>query len=115
MKYGYMMYDCTIDEMQKHKADCYDLKRESDPASVFGYYKFANVQDAVERINSLYVPMEHGDIPHVEWQLDESGTLLIKEITFDKPEDQTLYQDAVERAWALGGHLDVRVQQIFYD
>jgi len=114
-KYGYRMYNCTLNDLLHYKKNCYHVKKVPNPAEEFGYCIFENVDDAIKKINFCYTPAEHGSLPHTIHSFAESNQLLIKEITFYKPEHQILYQTAVETAWALDGHLDPRVQQFYYD
>lgn len=114
-KYGYKMFECSLEELFQYKRDCSDVKKQINPAEKFNYVTFATIADAVHKINSRFIPTVHGDLPKIQWSLDQSRQLLIKEIEFYNYEDQHLYQSAVERAWAIGGHLDPRVQQFFYD
>jgi hypothetical protein len=114
-KYGYKMFDCSLEEMRQYHHDCHWFKRLVNPSEKFKYVTFFDTTDAVKKINSVFIPAKHGDLPKVQWSLQESSQLLIKEIWFFKYEDQQLYQCAVERAWALGGHLDLRVEQHYYD
>ena len=115
-KYGYKMFDCTKEQLIRYNHDeCYMQKRPSNPSEKFQYVRFNSVDDAVKRINSMFIPTEHGNLPKVEWSLQDNNQLLIKEIWFYDRNDAYLYQCAVERAWALNGHLDVRVEQQYYD
>ena len=114
-KYGYKMFDCSLEEMVQYNNDCYVIKKSPNPSEQFNYITFADVETAVKKINSVFIPAEHGDLPKVQWSLQESAQLLIKEIWFYTYKDPQLYQSAVERAWALGGHLDLRTEQHYYD
>lgn len=114
-KYGYRMYNCTRQQLQEYKMKQYSKKKKENPRIEFGYKTFKDTDHAIREINSIFVPNEHGNLPLIHWKLTESNTLLIKVISFYEFNDQTLYQCSVERAWALGGHLDPRVEQIFYD
>lgn len=115
-KYGYRMFDCTKEQLIRYNHDeCYMQKRPSNPSEKFNYVTFEDVDDAVKRINSVFIPMSHGELPKVQWSLHDNNRLLIKEIWFYESKDQDLYQQSVERAWALNGHLDVRVEQQYYD
>jgi len=114
-KYGYRMFDCSLQEMYQYSNDCYAVKKGLTPSEKFNYVTFADVDTAVKKISSFFIPVEHGDLPYIEWTLQESSRLLIKKIWFYRLEDQQLYQCAVERAWALGGHLDPRVEQHYYE
>jgi hypothetical protein len=113
-KYGYKMFDCSVEEIKDYTDYCYKHKNIPQP-QVFSYVRFTNVEEAIERINAVFIPASHGNLPKTEWSLSESNSLLIKEIWFYEYKDQDLYQCAVERAWALGGHLDPRVEQHYYD
>ena len=114
-KYGYRMYNCTREQLEEYLMNCYNIKKHPTPADKFGYRIFNDINHAIREINSIFVPTSHGNLPLVHWKLAESNTLLIRVISFYEFNDQTLYQCSVERAWALGGHLDPRVEQIFYD
>jgi len=114
-KYGYKIFDCSLEEMRQYKDYCYTIKKSPNPSEKFNYVTFADVETAVKKINSVFVPAEHGGLPKIQWSLQESAQLLIKEIWFFTYKDQQLYQCAVERAWALGGHLDLRTEQLYYD
>ena len=115
MKYGYKMFDCTLDQWKQFIDHSYDVKKVPDPENKFSYVQFQNCEEAISRIRSVFVPKSHGNLPKVKWTLTDRNTLLVKEIEFVTNEHSLLYQKAVERAWALGGHLDKRVKQIFYD
>ncbi len=114
-KYGYKMFDCSLEEMVQYNNDCYVIKKSPNPSEQFNYITFADVETAVKKINSVFIPAEYSILPKVQWSLQELSQLLIKEIWFYTYEDQQLYQCAVERAWALGGHLDLRTEQHYYD
>ena len=114
-KYGYKMFDCSVQEIKDYTNYCYKHKKTPLLPRVFPYVRFTNVEDAIGRINAIFIPEAHGNLPKTEWSLAESNSLLIKEIWFYESKDQDLYQCAVERAWALGGHLDARVEQHYYD
>lgn len=113
-KYGYRMFDCSIGQLNRYLGNCYDLKKTPIFTDQFSFVKFQNVEDAIKKINSIFIPAHHGTLPKVEWSL-HGDDLLVKELLFYKIDDQFLYQTSVERAWALGGHLDPRVKQYFYD
>lgn len=114
-KYGYKMFDCSREEVKKYFDKCYNIKKTPTPSEIFSYVKFLNVEDAIQKINSVFIPAHHGNLPEIKWSLSESNSLLIKEIWFYTYQDQYRYQTAVERAWALGGHIDPRVEQFYYD
>lgn len=114
-KYGYRMYNCTRQQLEEYNKQQYSTKKQVEPGIEFGYKTFDDIDHGIREINSIFVPEEHGNLPLVNWKLTESNTLLIKVISFYHFDDRTLYQCSVERAWALGGHLDPRVEQIFYD
>lgn len=114
-KYGYKMFNCSVEEKKQYDRECYNVKKTPIPSERFSYVTFSNVEDAIKRINSILIPVYHGNLPEIKWRLSESNSLLIKEIWFYTYEDQRLYQCAIERAWALGGHLDIRVEQHYYD
>ena len=114
-KYGYKMFDCSVEEIKRYNNKCYNIKTTPIPSEIFSYVKFLNVEDAIKRVNSVFIPANHGNLPKTEWRLSESNSLLIKEIWFYTYQDQQRYQSAVERAWALGRHLDIRVEQYYYD
>ena len=114
-KYGYKMFDCSIEQMEQYLTECYNNKIPPDCKEKFSYLTFLNVVDGIEKINSIFIPQEHKNLPKTVWSLQESNQLLIKEIWFYSFDDRHLYQSAVERAWALGGHLDIRVEQHYYD
>ena len=114
-KYGYRMYNCTEQQLKEYTMKQYTIKKKHQPGVEFGYKTFNDIDHAIMEINSVFVPAEHGNLPLTHWKLTESNTLLIRVISFYHFDDQILYQCSVERAWALGGHLDPRVEQIFYD
>ena len=109
------MFDCSVQEIKDYTNYCYKHKKTPLLPRVFPYVRFTNVEEAIGRINAIFIPEAHGNLPKTEWSLAESNSLLIKEIWFYESKDQDLYQCAVERAWALGGHLDPRVEQHYYD
>lgn len=109
------MFDCSREEIKKYFDKCYNIKKPPIPSEIFSYVTFLNVEDAIQKINSVFIPAHDGNLPKTEWSLSESNNLLIKEIWFYTYQDQHLYQSAVERAWALGAHLDPRVEQHYYD
>ena len=114
-KFGYMMFDCSLEELEIYKNTCYLYKKPITFEENFSYVSFNDLNDAVHKINSFFIPKEHGFLPKIKWTLENSNQLLVKEIWFYNYQDRYLYQCAVERAWALGNHLDKRVKQIFYD
>lgn len=114
-KYGYRMLDCAKEDLEKYILKCYEIKTIPNPSKIFSYVTFSNVDDAIKKINSVFIPARDGNLPKTEWSLSQSNSLLIKEIWFYTHQDQHQYQCAVERGWALGGHLDQRVEQVFYD
>lgn len=114
-KYGYKMFNCSLSDLFEYIKHCYDVKKVSDPTQEFGFLIFNNVNEAIQKINFKHIPAEHGKLPQIKHSLTESNQLLIREITFYKAEDQQLYQNSIEKAWALEGHLDPRVQQFYYD
>jgi len=109
------MFNCSAEDIKKYNNECYRVKKQPRPFDKFSYLTFLNVKDGINKINSIFIPAEHGILPKVQWSLLESDQLLIKEIWFYTYEEQYLYQCAVERAWALGGHLDSQVEQYYYD
>lgn len=109
------MFDCSVEELNLYNRKCYVTKKMPTPAKKFDYRHFDNLNDAIDTLKFIFVPMRHGDLPFVSWELLEKNTLVVKTVAFYNFEDQYLYQNSVERAWALGGHLDPRVQQFFYD
>lgn len=114
-KYGYKMFECSMDDFDDYNFRCYFFsKKEPRPEQVFEYKKFKSVDQARHLIKHILIPTACGDLPHVKWHLLDSQTL-VKEVWFYEYSDQKLYQCAVERAWALGGHLDPRVKQLYYD
>ena len=114
-KYGYKMFDCSLDEWKNYTRECYNRKKSPIFSEKFEYTQFLNISDAVSKIDSIFIPASHGNLPEIKYSLHDSNELLIKEVSFYAFEDQRLYQCAVERAWALGGHLDPRVEQHYYD
>jgi len=82
IKYGYKMFDCSLEEIRQYIDNCYALKKSPNPSEKFNYVTFADVETAVKKINSIFIPAEHGDLPKVQWSLQESAQLLIKEIWF---------------------------------
>ncbi len=115
MKYGYKMVDCSKEEILRYNEECYLFKKTPNKSEIFNYVTFLDTADAIKKINCIFIPKIHGDLPKIKWSLIDSNQLLIKEMWFYKSTDRYLYQCAVERAWALGGHLDPRVQQFFYE
>ena len=115
IKYGYKMFDCSKEEILKYNEECYKFKKQLNKSERFNYVIFSDVADAIKKINCIFIPKIHGDLPKIKWSLIDSDQLLIKEIWFFECMDRYLYQCAVERAWALGGHLDTRVEQHYYD
>ena len=113
-KYGYKMFDCSIEELHHYIRECYRLKEPVIFEEKFDYINFESVEHATEVIKSAFIPHSHGLLPYVRWRLHDKQTL-IKERWFYEYGDQNLYQCAIERAWALGRHLDQRVRQLWYD
>jgi len=109
------MYNCSLQEIDKYKQHCYLLKKTPTLLAEYGAVKFASVEHAVEMIRHILIPVEQDSLANTTWTLAEANTLLLKEVTFEAKEDAELYQEAVERAWALGGHLDPRVEQSYYE
>lgn len=114
-EYGYKMFNCTLQEWHNHDLDSYAHRVSHTPDVRFGYVKFNSIDEAVGSIKNVFVPAEHGQLGEIKWRLDEDQTLLTKTISFSNDDDSRLYQLAIERAWALGGHLDPRVEQLYYD
>ena len=113
-KYGYKMFDCSISEIKRYQDECYNFKKTPMFNEKFSYVTFIDVNDAVKKIREAFIPIEHGNLPKVKWSLAKSKQLLIKELWYYNYNDRKLYQCAVERAWALGGQLDIRVEQHYY-
>ena len=113
-KYGYKMYDCTLDEFYKYEQDSYASKQSSQPEEKWEYVDFESVDQAKKLIDMVFIPSKTGNLGKQKWFLDQKNLLILK-IEFKSGEDSYQYQCAVERAWALGGHLDPRVKQIYYD
>ena len=114
-RYGYKMYNCSLAEWNKYKDRQFHMKKNEDLAVIFGFMEFDTVETAQNKINSVFIPFEHGLLPRTTWTLSNDKILLVKEIAFENNNDSILYQNAVEKAWALGGHLDPRVIQIYYE
>jgi len=116
-KYGYKFYNCTIEEWKRNFFEQYRYRtnRTVHEKIPFEFLKFESIEQGIEVIKNIFIPAEHEFLPQIKWSLREKNTLLLKELVFKNEEDATLYQTAVERAWALFGHLDVRVKQIYYD
>ena len=110
--YGYRIFDCSVEEFENYNRECYDRKKQPNPIERFAYTNFESVDHAVGLINQIFIPSACGDLPRKQWKLKDQQTL-IKEIWFYEHDHQYLYQCAVERAWALGGHLDPRVEQFY--
>lgn len=113
--YGYKMFDCTLDDWNKYVFNCWDKKVSPNPTTIFPYMKFNSIDEGIDMIGNYFIPAEHEKLATIDWEIKEDQTLLIKNVTFSNQSDSELYQTAVERAWALGGHLDLRVKQIYYD
>lgn len=114
-KYGYKMFDATMSTWKQYVRDCYNYKIAHQPNKKFKYVRFLSIDDAIVKIKNIFIPPAHEKLARISWQLAEEQTLLIKKVEFSSDMDSELYQQAVERAWALGGHLDQRVEQIYYD
>jgi len=112
--YGYRMFDCSIDEFKNYNYECYHGKKQPYPTERFGYIKFDSVDHAIDMINQIFIPAADGGLPRKKWKLIDQHTLAL-ELWFYDYDHQYLYQCAVERAWALGSHLDSRVEQLYYD
>ena len=113
--YGYKMFDATMSVWKQYEHDCYMHKIAPRPHEKFKYVRFLSINDAIVKIKNIFIPLGHEKLAKITWQLEEEQTLLIKKVEFSSDMDSELYQQAVERAWALGGHLDQRVEQIYYD
>lgn len=114
-RYGYKMFDCSLTDFNQYKNKNYTIKKEVSLDKIFRYKKFQTTESAIDKINFVFIPAEHGLLPRTTWILSDDKTLLIKEIVFENNDDSILYQNSVDRAWALGGHLDPRVVQIHYE
>lgn len=116
-KYGYKFYNCTMEEWKRNFFQQYQHRtnRTVHEKIPFEFLKFESIEQGIEVIKNIFIPAEHEFLPQIKWSLREKNTLLLKELVFKNEEDATLYQTAIERAWALFGHLDVRVIQIYYD
>ena len=115
MKYGYRMCNCTIEESLKYFQHCYDVKKPRTPMAEFGALQFESVEQAISMIRHTLIPQEHNDLANTSWTPAQENTMLLKEISFKTKQDAELYQEAVERAWALGIHLDVRTEQSYHE
>ena len=115
MKYGYRMCNCTIEELHKYFQHCYDVKKPQMPMAEFGAVQFTSVKQAISMVRHTLIPQEHNNLADTSWTLAQENTMLFKEITFETKNNATLYQEAVERAWALGGHLDPRTEQSYHE
>ena len=116
-KYGYKFYNCTMEEWKHNFFKDYEIRknRTAQEKLPFEFLKFESVKHGIKLIKNVFVPPEHEFLPVVKWSLHEKNTLLLKEVVFKNKQDAKLYQLAVERAWALFGHLDSRAKQIYYD
>ena len=115
MKYGYRMCNCTIEELHKYKQHCYNVKKPITPIAEFGAVQFTSVKQAIAMIRHILIPQEHNNLADTSWTLAQENTMLLKEMKFEIKNNATLYQEAVERAWALGGHLDPRTEQSYHE
>ena len=107
------MYNCSLDEFYKYEQYSYASKQSLQPEEKWEYINFKSVEQAKKLIDIVFIPSRHGNLGQQKWSLDKKN-LLILTIEFHSGEDSYQYQCAVERAWALGGHLDPRVKQIYY-
>jgi|TARA_R100000030_G_C3210238_1_gene113168 hypothetical protein len=114
-KYGYKMFDCSIKEWHDYDMDCYAHRVSHTPRSKFDYLRFDTIESAISLIRHVFVPLEHETKAVTHWALEEGNTLLVKQLNFTDATNSREYQSAIERAWALGGHLDPRVEQVYYD
>jgi len=108
--YGYKMFDCTLAEWQAYEKECYRDRRRLDATSRFSYLKFKSINEGIVLIRNIFIPKEHEKLATIEWRLEDKSEKLIKKVFFYNKKDSELYQIATERAWALGGHLDPRVE-----
>jgi len=115
MKYGYRMYDCSVEQFEEYNNHCYEFKQAPEPLKKFGSLTFESVDQAVDKVCHILIPKAHSTLGNTKWSLMDDNTLLIKELQFNNNKDAELYQEAVERAWALGGHLDPRVEQSYHE
>lgn len=113
MKYGYRMFQCDIEELEKYKSHCYNIKKEPTPAEKFPYRSFTSIEQAKALVGHVLVPSSARLLGQERWTLE--GDMLIKQVTFESDADANTYQTAIERAWAMGGHLDPRVEQSYYE
>ena len=65
-KYGYKMFDCSLEEMRQYNNNCYYIKKSPNPSEQFNYVTFADVETAVKKINSVFIPAEHSILPKVQ-------------------------------------------------
>ena len=116
-KYGYKLYNCTMEEWKSNLLQDYEFRknRTAEEKPPFEFLKFESIEQGIELIKNTFIPAEHEFLPQIKWSLREKNTLLLKELIFKNEEDAKLYQTAIERAWALFGHIDIRVKQIYYD
>ena len=82
-RYGYKMYNCSLAEWNKYKDRKFHMKKNEDPAVIFGFMEFDTVETAQNKINSVFIPFEHGLLPRTTWTLSNDKTLLVKEIVFE--------------------------------
>ena len=115
MKYGYRMCNCTLEELRTYQEHCYQHKKTFAPIEKFGAVKFTSVEHAKSLIRHILIPQEHAKQADASWTLAKDNTMLVKEIAFKTKHNAELYQEAVERAWALGGHLDPRTEQSYHE
>ena len=114
MKYGYKMFDCNIEEFENYTRSCYNLKLAPEYSKKFKLRRFTDVDEAIKAMGHVYIPYEDRAVGNEVWSL-EDGCLLWKQVSFKTDADAVTYQTAIERAWALGGHLDPRVEQSYCD
>ena len=115
MKYGYRMCNCTIEQFQEYTKHCYQWKQTPEPLREFGTVQFDSIEQAVDKVCHVLIPKEHATLGNAKWSLEQDNTLLVKSLSFESNGDAVMYQEAVERAWALGGHLDPRVEQSYHE
>lgn len=107
--YHYRMYDVDVSTYLAKQTELYESK-DMAQAVEFPFKNFESIEQAKTAIKHRLIPDTAEQLAQTNWSLSEDKQTLTKTLIFDSKEKRQLYQEAVERAWALINHLDYRVK-----
>lgn len=103
------MYDVDVSTYLAKQTELYESK-DMAQAVEFPFKNFESIEQAKTLIKHRLIPDTAEQLAQTNWSLSEDKQTLTKTLIFDSKEKRQLYQEAVERAWALINHLDYRVK-----